>query len=100
MSLSFGAAASHLYRVREAMQLGRMAKLISSTVGAVLCAHVCARYVLGCHVGMVEGWNVERGLDCSVNMICIFLAVHPRERRCTDCQRFHSPVSDAARPYG
>ena len=41
---------------------------------------------------MLEGWNVERGLDCSVNVICIFLAVHPRERRCTDCQSFHAPV--------
>lgn len=57
------------------------------------------RCVLGCHL---EGWNVERGLDCSVNMICCEFDVwhdvkkqkdlvqdiykDPGEsRECTDC---------------
>ena len=48
---------------------------------------------------MLEGWNVERGLDCSVNVICIILAVHPRERRCTDCESFMHPLASPLRRF-
>lgn len=69
-----GAAASRLYKVPRAAQLGRRAEAISTTqlalpcfVGramynnsAVLSAHLSSRYDLGCHLGSLG--YIGRGL--------------------------------------
>ena len=47
---------------------------------------------------MLEGRHVERGLDCSVNMICILLSFHPRERRCT-ARAFIHPLASPLRRF-